>query len=279
MHSSSSDIKVGGNRYRRGDSEDIIGIGRGPYGGRTAVTRRKPEPATEASKYKPTERELSAVRKFSEKRAVELATRIKFSNENGRQRIAVDHQNVAVGYALLAEALGTANIDFIDGIIDQLAQAGSRGTIDPKEINFMLGVIKGIKPNDQIEVMLAAQMAAVHITAMKFAQHFPRIESIPQQDAAERAFNKLMRTFTMQMDALKRYRTGGEQKVTVQHVSVGEGGQAIVGNVTQATPSAAPPKTEVKPKALTVSQQPAMPIIDRPARAPVAVRRKQKNEG
>jgi hypothetical protein len=35
------------------------------------------------------------------------------------------------------------------------------------------------------------------------------------------------------MEALKRYRSGGEQKVTVQHVSVSEGGQAIVGNVTQ----------------------------------------------
>jgi hypothetical protein len=29
----------------------------------------------------------------------------------------------------------------------------------------------------------------------------------------------------------KRYRMGGEQKVTVQHVTVNEGGQAIVGNV------------------------------------------------
>jgi len=38
----------------------------------------------------------------------------------------------------------------------------------------------------------------------------------------------------MQMEALKRYRSGVEQKVTLQHVSVAEGGQAIIGNVTQA---------------------------------------------
>jgi hypothetical protein len=48
------------------------------------------------------------------------------------------------------------------------------------------------------------------------------------------AFNKLTRTFAMQMGALKRYRSGAEQKVTLQYVSVAEGGQAIVGNVTQA---------------------------------------------
>jgi len=49
--------------------------------------------------------------------------------------------------------------------------------------------------------------------------------------SAERAFNKLARTFAAQVEALKRYRTGGEQKVTVEHVTVNEGGQAIVGNV------------------------------------------------
>jgi hypothetical protein len=43
--------------------------------------------------------------------------------------------------------------------------------------------------------------------------------------------NKLARTFTTEMEALKRYRTGGQQKVTVEHVTVQAGGQAIVGNV------------------------------------------------
>jgi hypothetical protein len=33
------------------------------------------------------------------------------------------------------------------------------------------------------------------------------------------------------MSALKEYRSKGEQKMTVQHVHVAEGGQAIVGNV------------------------------------------------
>ena len=42
---------------------------------------------------------------------------------------------------------------------------------------------------------------------------------------------KMLRTFTAQMEALKRYRTGGQQKVTVEHVHVTAGGQAIVGVV------------------------------------------------
>ena len=47
----------------------------------------------------------------------------------------------------------------------------------------------------------------------------------------EKAFNKLMRTFTAQMEALRKHRHGGKQTVTVQHVNVEDGGQAIVGTV------------------------------------------------
>jgi hypothetical protein len=35
------------------------------------------------------------------------------------------------------------------------------------------------------------------------------------------------------MEALNRYRNNGEPAITVQNVSVGDGGKAIVGNVTQ----------------------------------------------
>jgi hypothetical protein len=79
--------------------------------------------------------------------------------------------------------------------------------------------------------MLAAQMAAVHMSTMTFARRLAHVENIPQQDSAERAFNKLARTFAAQVEALKRYRSGGEQTVHVEHVTVNEGGQAIVGNV------------------------------------------------
>ncbi len=95
----------------------------------------------------------------------------------------------------------------------------------------MLSVVKGIGPEDEVESMLAAQMAAVHMATMTFARRLAHVETLPQQDSAERAFNKLARTFAAQVEALKRYRTGGEQKVTVEHVHVHQGAQAIVGTV------------------------------------------------
>jgi len=66
---------------------------------------------------------------------------------------------------------------------------------------------------------------------MTMAFRLGRTETIPQQDSAERAFNKLARTYAAQVEALKRYRSRGDQTVRVEHVTVNEGGQAIVGNV------------------------------------------------
>jgi hypothetical protein len=57
------------------------------------------------------------------------------------------------------------------------------------------------------------------------------VDLLPQMEAHERAMNKLMRTFTSQMEALRKHRNGGNQKVVVEHVHVHNGGQAIVGNV------------------------------------------------
>jgi hypothetical protein len=128
--------------------------------------------------------------------------------------------------------LGTNDLNFFNGLIGQLVDAGTKnGRPAEDQVNFMLSVIKGVEPRDQTEAMMAAQMAAVHMQTMAFARKLAHAQYIDQQDSAERAFNKLARTFAVQVDALKRYRTGGHQKVTVEHVTVNEGGQAIVGNV------------------------------------------------
>ena len=119
--------------------------------------------------------------------------------------------------------------------------------------------------------MLAAQMAAVHLSTMTFARRLANVENIPQQDSAERAFNKLTRTFNSQMEALKRYRTAGEQKVTVQHVTVGGGGQAIVGNVTQSPPEPAQEAKIAKPPVLVAPAEQPMRILadDLPQSSPL----------
>jgi hypothetical protein len=204
---------------------------------------------------------------------------LKAIKSGDRSRLVPDHPDGTTGYILLMEALGTTDLDFLNSVLGQLANVGSPGRdVDEQGTNFMLSVIKGIRPRDQIEAMLAAQMAAVHTATMTFARRLGHVENILQQDSAERAFNKLARTFTTQMEALKRYRTGGEQKVTVQHVTVGEGGQAIVGNVTQDRREAATDGAATPPLALTKTETAPMPIIEGKTKAPVQNRRISKKK-
>ena len=171
--------------------------------------------------------ERTAMEKYLARLEAKPSARFRVSKDGSNWQIGFDHPDQLVGRALVMDALASADEDFLNGIRYQLANASAHGQdIDERGLNFMLSVIKGIEPRDRLEAMLATQMAAVHVATMTFARDLAPVNTS--------AFNKLTRTFAMQMEALKRYRSGAEQNVTLQHVSVAEGGQAIVGNVTQA---------------------------------------------
>jgi len=161
------------------------------------------------------------------------------------------------GLEPIVEAFGTDDPDFVDGMLKQLVNAGTQGrTPDECAANFMLSMIKGIKPQDSVETMLAAQMAAIHNATMTFARRLAHVDNIKQQDSAQNALNRLARTFAAQVAALKNYRSKGEQRVLVEHVNVHAGGQAIVGAVT-AGPGGAE-KTKDRPHALGFETCPEM---------------------
>lgn len=181
------------------------------------------------AQYKPTEEEVSvAVRQTERRKALRQAIKLA---EDGA--LEIDHSDKGIGTLKLLESCGTADTKFLSPLLNQLANATGKGKdVSEADLNFVLSVIADIKPRDQLEAMLASQMACVHIASMTFARRLAHVENIPQQESAEKAYNKLLRTFTSQMEALRKYRNGGEQKVTVQHVQVNDGGQAVVGNVT-----------------------------------------------
>jgi hypothetical protein len=180
--------------------------------------------------YKPTPVEAKALDAYRAARETR-GPRLKVAIEGDAAKINPDHPNASIGTLAIMQACGTADFDFFDGLTLQLVNASKGQGSTEKAVNFMLAVIKGIEPRDQIEAMLGAQMAFVHMASMTFARRLAHVDTITQQDSASNAFNKLTRTFASQVEALKRYRSGGEQKMTVQHVHVAEGGQAIVGNV------------------------------------------------
>jgi hypothetical protein len=89
---------------------------------------------------------------------------------------------------------------------------------------------------NSLEKMLAHQLAAVHEAAMRMMDRGLSYEYGRPGDQVEacRCLNtaaRLMSAFQDGMLTLQRLRAGGNQTVTVQHVNVAPGGQAVIGNV------------------------------------------------
>jgi hypothetical protein len=147
---------------------------------------------------------------------------------------SIDHPDQALGEQLMADTLGVADREAMHGIIRQLVKASVSGEgPDEVTLSFMISMVKSIRPRDSVEAMLVAQMVSVHVMAMRCAHHLANADDLAQHDSAARALGRLARTFPAQIEALNRHRSHGEPAITVQNVSVGDGGKAIVGNVTQ----------------------------------------------
>lgn len=239
------------------------------------VKRRTPTSKALKKRYQVTDRERAGLLKQIDRiKAAPAAPRVKVE----AQKIALDHPHQTTAIGLLMEAMGTTDSDFMETLLSQAVHVGSQGQkLDERGINFIISVIKDVRPRDQLEAMLAAQMAAIHLTTMTFARRLAHVENIPQQDSAGNLLTKLTRTFATQMETLKRYRTGGEQKVTVQHVSVSDGGQAIVGNVTQ-TPAEGHSKPATVPASSALTHEKTIPMPPTDAEGSTAKIRKKRKE-
>ncbi len=159
-------------------------------------------------------------------------------------------------------AFGTTSNDFYSRTLRELLESGCRGTpsqpFEDSDVNGALAAMHGIAPRDEIEGMLAAQMVAVHSAAMRSLRQLKGSDTIAQQDSNGNLAVKLLRTYTAQIEALQRYRGKGDQKMTVEHVHVYQGGQAIVGAIHQG--DAATEKAKDHPQSNAVTYNPGEPL-------------------
>jgi hypothetical protein len=95
-----------------------------------------------------------------------------------------------------------------------------------------------IAPQDELEGMLAVQMIATHNAATECLRRaMMEGQTFEGRDQNLKHATKLMGVYERQLAALDKHRGKGQQKITVEHVTVEAGGQAIVGSVTSAAPS------------------------------------------
>jgi hypothetical protein len=123
----------------------------------------------------------------------------------------------------------------------------------------------GIKPNDEIEGMIAAQMIGLHSASMECLRRaMVKEQTFEGRRENLNQANKLSRTYAALVEALNRHRGKGQQKVTVEHVHVHAGGQAVVGVIEP--PGGGNSKSEEQPHAKQI------------ANAPIAAMRSQGSE-
>jgi hypothetical protein len=101
-----------------------------------------------------------------------------------------------------------------------------------RHLQSAIALLQGIKPTNEIEGMLATQMVATHSAAMECLRRaMLQSQTFEGREQNLKHAAKLLAIYARQMDALNKNRGKGQQKVTVEHVHVEAGGQAVVGNV------------------------------------------------
>ncbi|MCG2625232.1 hypothetical protein L6654_01250 [Bradyrhizobium sp. WYCCWR 13023] len=148
-----------------------------------------------------------------------------------RRSIVIEHPDTNAGEALLAEALGAADRDALHGLLSQLVKASVVACKpDQGNLAFMVSTLKSIAPKDSLESMLAAQMVSIQVATMRCACRLACTDDVQQQESLTRALTRLARTYAAQVEALNRHRSNGACAITVQNLSVQDGGKAVVGN-------------------------------------------------
>jgi hypothetical protein len=132
--------------------------------------------------------------------------------------------------ATLSDIAGTTNSELAFVLLNEVFNSTGTCGLGP-----ILATMMGIAPKDEVEAMLATQMIALHYQAMRMMQR----TVVEGQSVAGVNYNinrsdKLLRAFRETLAALQKYRGKGvQQKVTVEHVHVHQGGQAVVGVISQ----------------------------------------------
>ncbi len=163
---------------------------------------------------------------------VETSTPVKKS----RERLEKD-----VGDTL-RKVCGVKTAEMAHALASQVAQLQVWTRSDParrvQTLTRATCLLGEIGPKTGPEALLAVQMIGVHEAATTFLRRANVDgQTIDGTDRNVLRATRLMRLFTEQLDAMARLKgRTSQQKVTVEHVHVHDGGQAIVGAVNAIKP-------------------------------------------
>ena len=128
----------------------------------------------------------------------------------------------------------TLSDEFVDEMLTQLVSALAPNPFDePKAatLNAAIPLIASVKPETELEALVAVQIVATGFAGLKFLQH--------SQRHLDEAFigiyggyaTRLLRLQLELIRTLDRHRRGNKQTVEVRHVHIHSGAQGVVGIV------------------------------------------------
>jgi hypothetical protein len=132
-----------------------------------------------------------------------------------------------------------------------------------QQLNATLAALAGIGPKDELEGMMAAQLVAAHNATMEcYRRAMLGDQTFEGHRESLTQAHRLSRTWATLLEALNRHRGKGQQKVTVEHVHVHAGGQAMVGTIEPARDRSLPGREELHAKQITHAPESPLQSLD-----------------
>jgi hypothetical protein len=142
-------------------------------------------------------------------------------------------EHIAKTQELLRTLTGVGGTKVANRITSQMKamQIWGAGSPDNEMLLTAVEMLAELQPANAMEALLAVQMFGVHEAALLFLKRATcEGQTFDGTDANVVRATKLLRLFTEKLEAMAKLKgKAGQQKVTVEHVHVYQGGQAIVG--------------------------------------------------
>ncbi len=143
-----------------------------------------------------------------------------FERAAGREALPALENRSLAGVRETLERPDTIGLEASSRRLDLLA--------DADVVSLGVDAAESINANDSLEKMLGHQLAGAHKYALKLLALIDRTNDTLEKLRLTNASARMMQAYQEGMKLLHKIRSGGRQTVVVQHVTVSDGGKAVI---------------------------------------------------
>jgi hypothetical protein len=130
---------------------------------------------------------------------------------------------------LFGETLSDEFVDEMLTRLDWVLAPGPWDESEPGALNAAIAIIASVKPQTELEALIAVQIVATGFAGLKFLQLSQRHLEEANISVYGGFANRLIRLQLDLIQALDKHRRGHKQTVEVRHVHIHSGAQGMVG--------------------------------------------------